>query len=76
MAPPGTPTLLDRHSKRVLVDGAEWRDRLEQLAEMRGAASISTAGDGAIVDPIPAQASVKGDSLCTRTASFKGATKP
>jgi hypothetical protein len=41
MVSPATPTSLDRQSKRVLVDSAEWRDRLEQLAEMRYAATIS-----------------------------------
>jgi hypothetical protein len=50
MASPGTPTLLDRHSKRVLVDTAEWRDRLEQLAEMRRAAAALIPSGGAVVD--------------------------
>jgi hypothetical protein len=54
MALPGTSTLLDRHSKRLLVDIAEWRDRLEQLAEMRRAAAVSLPSEGAIVDPKPA----------------------
>jgi hypothetical protein len=53
MALPGTPGLPDRHSKRLLVDIAEWRDRLEQLAEMRRGAADSTARDGAIVDLKP-----------------------
>jgi hypothetical protein len=53
MVSPGTPTLVDRHSRRVLVDIAEWRDRLEQLAEMRRGAADSTARDGAIVDLKP-----------------------
>jgi hypothetical protein len=30
-----SPTSLDRHAKRHLVDNFEWRNRLEQLAEMR-----------------------------------------
>jgi hypothetical protein len=54
MALPGTSTLLDRHSKRLLVDIAEWRDRLEQLAEIRRAAADSTARDSAVVDIMPA----------------------
>jgi hypothetical protein len=53
MALPGTSTLLDRHSKRVLVDIAEWRDRLEQLAEMRRATADSTARDSTVVDIRP-----------------------
>ncbi len=32
---PASPTPLDRHAKRHLADNFEWRDRLEQLAEMR-----------------------------------------
>jgi hypothetical protein len=54
MASPGTPALLDRHSKRALVDTAEWRDRLEQLAEMRRAATVSIPSDRAVVDIKPA----------------------
>jgi hypothetical protein len=53
MALPGTSTLLDRHSKRVLVDIAEWRDRLEQLAEMRRVATVSIPSDSAVVDLKP-----------------------
>jgi hypothetical protein len=53
MVSPGTPTLVDRHSRRVLVDIAEWRDRLEQLAEMRRAATASIPSDNAVVDLKP-----------------------
>jgi hypothetical protein len=53
MASPGTSTLVDRHSKRLLVDIAEWRDRLEQLAEMRRAAAVSAPSEGAIADLKP-----------------------
>jgi hypothetical protein len=53
MVPPGTSSLLDRHSKRVLVDIAEWRDRLEQLAEMRRVAAVAAPSEGAIVDLKP-----------------------
>jgi hypothetical protein len=54
MALPGTSTLLDRHSKRLLVDIAEWRDRLEQLAEMRRAAAASVPTRSAVVEVKPA----------------------
>jgi hypothetical protein len=32
----------DRHAKRRLIDNAEWRNRLEQLAEMRRAVLTAT----------------------------------
>jgi len=35
MDPTATPNQSDPHSKRVIVDKTEWRDRLERLAEMR-----------------------------------------
>jgi hypothetical protein len=35
------PSESDPHSKRIIVDTAEWRDRLERLAEIRQAASES-----------------------------------
>ncbi len=45
----------DPHARRLLVDEAEWRDRLNQLADMRrglavtpvtaGAAIVATPGD-------------------------------
>jgi hypothetical protein len=35
MAPPSDPRENNRHSKRITFDATEWRDRLEQLAEMR-----------------------------------------
>jgi metal-dependent hydrolase (beta-lactamase superfamily II) len=54
MASPGISTLVDRHSRRVLVDTAEWRDRLEQLAEMRRAAAASAPTRSAVVDVKPA----------------------
>jgi len=41
MIPLVAPTELDRHSKRLLVDAAEWRDRLEQLAELRRRRPVS-----------------------------------
>ena len=35
MDPPAIANQSDPHSKRLMVDKAEWRARLERLAEMR-----------------------------------------
>jgi hypothetical protein len=35
MVPPPTANRNDPHSKRLMVDTAEWRARLERLVEMR-----------------------------------------
>ena len=35
------------HSRRLLVDEAEWRDRLNQLAEMRRLSVVPDAAGGA-----------------------------
>jgi hypothetical protein len=40
---------LDRHSRRLLVDEAEWRDRLNQLADMRRAPTATPIAAGAPV---------------------------
>jgi hypothetical protein len=42
----GKRTKLDRHSRRLLVDEAEWRDRLNQLADMRRASSAAPVAGG------------------------------
>jgi hypothetical protein len=49
MNPLSKRTKLDRHSKRLLVDEAEWRDRLNQLADIRRASSTTPAAGNAAV---------------------------
>jgi hypothetical protein len=46
--------LRDPHARRLLVDEAEWRDRLNQLADMRRVLSDTSvaAGDAMRVVPI------------------------
>jgi hypothetical protein len=46
----GTRTEPDPHARRLLVDEAEWRDRLNQLANMRRMPSATpVAASAAIV---------------------------
>jgi hypothetical protein len=42
-------TKLDRHSRRLMVDEAEWRARLNLLADMRRAPSAPPVAAGAAV---------------------------
>jgi hypothetical protein len=37
-------TKLDLHARRLLVDEAEWGDRLNQLADIRHAFTVPVAG--------------------------------
>jgi hypothetical protein len=39
----------DPHTKRLLVDEAEWRDRLNQLADMRRGLAVPPAATGATI---------------------------
>lgn len=47
---PASPTSLDRHAKRHLADNFEWRNRLEQLAEMRRVAVAANEPKALIAD--------------------------
>jgi hypothetical protein len=84
MASPGAPTSLDRHSKRVVIDGAEWRNRLEQLAEIRRAGTLSIPTDETIggLEPggetrVDVALSASGHPLQTRAPFSRGRkTKP
>jgi hypothetical protein len=44
-----SPTDIDPHARRLLVDEAEWRDRLNQLADMRRVLSNNPIAGGAAV---------------------------
>lgn len=48
-----SPTDLDRHARRLLVDEAEWRDRLNQLADMRRVLSGTPSAAGAPIVASP-----------------------
>jgi hypothetical protein len=44
---------LDPHARRLLVDEAEWRDRLNQLADMRRVLLATPVAAGAAVVVAP-----------------------
>jgi hypothetical protein len=44
-----SPSLFDRHARRLLVDEAEWRDRLNQRADMRRMLSAMPSAAGAAI---------------------------
>jgi hypothetical protein len=54
----------DPHARRLLVDEAEWRDRLNQLADMRRVLSATpvVAGDAMRVSPVDGH----GDTTASR----------
>jgi len=45
MAPRANPRENNPHWKRIIFDAAEWRDRLEKLAEMRRRAAAKDRDD-------------------------------
>jgi hypothetical protein len=49
MSSPSTRSGLDPHSRRLLVDEVEWRDRLNQLADMRRVLSAAPAAGPAMM---------------------------
>jgi hypothetical protein len=51
MAPPAAVTVSEAHSRRVLLDTAEWHSRLEKLVTMR---QETPAGVGGGDQPSPA----------------------
>ena len=48
-----SPTDLDPHARRLLVDEAEWRARLTQLADMRRMLSADPSPIGAAIVAAP-----------------------
>jgi hypothetical protein len=48
-----SPTRLDPHARRLLVDEAEWRARLTQLADMRRMLSADPNPIGAAIVAVP-----------------------
>ncbi len=46
---PLSPAKPDPHARRLLVDEAEWRDRLNQLADMRRGPVVTPVAAGATV---------------------------
>jgi hypothetical protein len=44
-----SPTDLDLHARRLLVDEAEWRDRLDQLADVRRVLSANPIASAVVV---------------------------
>jgi hypothetical protein len=45
----------DPHARRLLVDEAEWRDRLNQLADMRRRLTVTPIAAGAAIATIPGE---------------------
>jgi hypothetical protein len=43
----------DPHAKRLLVDEAEWRDRLNQLADMRRGLAVTPVAVGTAIVVAP-----------------------
>jgi hypothetical protein len=50
-----SPAKPDPHARRLLVDEAEWRDRLNQLADMRRGLAVTPVAAGAAIVAAPGE---------------------